>query len=217
MKIGEIVSWILIVISVVILTGCATSRSIIEVSAPATSPVARAESKEIFINSVIDNRIFEVKPKEPNIPSLDPSEEQGDSIKSRAIGRKRNTYGMGLGDILLPEGQTVVSLVTETLRHAFTENGYRVVNNKNQVSDNTYIVDVNIYKFWSWMNPGFWALTLSTEISTDVALKNNAFETKNTISVKASDTFQTGTEDNYKEVIDKALTSYVSEIKKQKF
>jgi uncharacterized lipoprotein YajG len=200
-------------ISVLFLSGCATSRSVIEVPLPASGEVSKSNGKEIFINSVTDQRVFEVKPREPSTPSLDPDEKQGDDIQLRAIARKRNSYGMGLGDILLPEGKTVESLMSTVVRQAFVENGYNVLSKKEQITDNTYIVDVQINKLWSWMNPGFWAITLSSEIATDVTIKYKDSSDKKTISIKASDNFQTGVEGNWLEVMQSALKLYITELK----
>jgi hypothetical protein len=202
-----------IFISVLFLSGCATSRSVIDVPIPVSGEISKSNGKEIYINLVTDKRLFEIKPPEPSTPSLDPSEEQGDKIKLRAIARKRNTYGMGLGDILLPEGKTVNLLIDAALRQAFIESGYKVINSKEQITNNTYVVDAQINKFWSWMNPGFWGITLSTEISTDIAIKDNSTIDNKIINVKASDTFQTGSEDNWLEAIQSALKAYKTELK----
>ncbi len=199
--------------SVFFLSGCATSRAIIDVPMPASGEVSKSNGKEIYINSVTDLRVFEVKPPVPSTPSLDPSEEQGDKIKQRAIARKRSGYGMGLGDILLPEGKTVEFLITAALKQAFIEKGYSVLNKKEQITDNAYIADVKINKLWSWMNPGFLAITLSTEITTDIVIKNNEVTDEKNISVKISDNFQTGVESNYVEVMQSALTAYITELK----
>jgi hypothetical protein len=39
----------------------------------------------------------------------------GAEVKARAIGRKRNTYGKALGDMVLEGGQTVEGVVREYL------------------------------------------------------------------------------------------------------
>jgi len=175
--------------------------------------ISKSNGKEIYIGSIADKRLFETKPPEPSTPSLDPGEEQGDKIKLRAIARKRNSYGMGLGDILLPEGKTVNLLIDEALRQAFTESGYKVISSKEQINNNTYVIDAQINKLWSWMNPGFWAITLSTEISTNISFKNNSSSDNKIINVKASDTFQSGSEDNWLEVMQSALKTYKTELK----
>jgi hypothetical protein len=79
------------------------------------------------------------------------------------------------------------------------------------MSKRSQIVDVEINKFWSWMNPGFWAITLSTEIETDISIKGSNAD-KKTIYVKVADHFQTGVEDNWVSVMNAALKAYIAEI-----
>ena len=203
---------IVMVSSACLLSGCATSRGLVRLALPDSDMVATSNGIEVYIHSVVDKRIFEEAPKSPNIPSLDPSEPQNKKIKLRAVARKRNTFGKGLGDILLEEGQTVESIIHDSLRRAFTENGYLIVENNPSMSKGSQIVDVEINKFWSWMNPGFWALTLSTEIATDIRV-NGSDTAKKTIHVKAADHFQTGVEGNWLSVMNSALKDYISEVK----
>ena len=199
--------------SVLLLSGCATSRSVVDVPLPTSGETSKSNGKEIYINSAIDKRTFETKPDEPSTPSLDSAEEQGGKIKLRAIARKRNTYGKALGDILLPEGQTVESLIDASLRQAFIEDGYKVISDKEKITSDTYIIDAQINKFWMWMNPGFWALTISGEISTDIAIKNkNSADTK-IVNSRVSNTFQTGAESNWIEVMQRALKVYIYELR----
>lgn len=196
-----------------LLNGCATSRGLVSLIIPTSDKVAPSNGSEIYIRSVVDERIFEEAPKSPDIPSLDPSEPQSEDIKRRAIARKRNTYGRGLGDILLNEGQTVMSVISDSLRQAFIEEGYTVIGNSANAGKNARIVDVEINKFWSWMNPGFWAITLSTEIGTDVTIQRAEGSEKRTIHIKAADQFQTAVEGNWLDVMHTALKDYIREVK----
>jgi len=195
------------------LNGCATSRGVVSLATPNSEERAISKGIEIYIHSVVDKRIFEVAPKTPNIPSLDPSEPQNDTIKLRAIARKRDGFGKALGDIILTEGQTVESVIHDSLRQAFLESGYTVIENNANTSKSSYVIDAQINKFWSWMNPGFWAITLSTEIATDITVKKVNDTDNKAIYVKASDTFQTGVEDNWLSVMNSALRNYISDIK----
>jgi len=213
MLLGRVLFTTAIVASAFFLNACATSRSLLSLATPSSDKIAQANGMEIYIRSVADKRIFEVNPRSPEIPSLDPSEPQNDHVRRRAIARKRSTYGKGLGDILLNEGQTVESVITDTLRQAFVENGYAIVRNDPNLSSNSKIVDVESKKFWSWMNPGFWALTLSTEINTDIVVKGTGAGEKQTIDVKAADHFQTGVDGNWQSVMQSALRDYISEVK----
>lgn len=196
-----------------LLGGCATNRGVVSLSLPASEKPAESNGKEIYISSVRDQREFQINPRSADIPSLDPTEDQGDNIKLRAVARKRNGFGKGLGDIVLKEGQTVESLVRDSLMQALSENGFKVIDKKTDVTDQTYVLDVKIIKFWSWMNPGFFALSLSTEISTPVTMKQSAHTSETVISVKASDNFQTGAEDNWISVMQSALKAYIAEAK----
>ncbi len=202
-----------IFLAILSISGCATSRSIIDVPYPAADKFSPANDKEVFIASVKDQRVFETAPREPNIPSLDPTESQNDSIRLRSIGRKRNTFGKALGDIILKEDKTVETLMAASIRQAFIENGYRLIDSKDKINDKTTVVDATINKFWSWMNPGFSSITLSTEIATDLSLKSAEGVTKTSISIKNAGNYQTGMEGNWLEVLNKALQIYIDDLK----
>lgn len=205
---------IVIITSAFLLNGCATSRDFISLSIPASGNVSASNGRQIYIRSVVDKRRFEVDPRSPNIPSLDPSEAENDNIKRRAIARKRGGFGKAFGDILLKEGQTVESVISESLRQAFTEEGYTVVAGSSDLSKkDLQVVDVEINKFWSWMNPGFWAITLSTEIGTDIIVQASVGGEKKSVYVKAADHFQTGVEGNWLDVMHTALRDYINEVK----
>ncbi|WP_263833554.1 hypothetical protein [Sulfurospirillum oryzae] len=200
--------------SALFFSGCATKRGEVALQVPTTKAEAvPSNGQQIYINSVVDRRMFEPKPTDPSTPSLDPSEAQSDTIKARAVGRKRNGYGMALGDILLNEDQNVNSVVKNALKEALTGKGYQVIENKDQITPQTYMADVKIVKFWSWMNMGFLALTISCEIETKVDLKKEVDAKTYNVHVKAADSFQTGMESNYLEVMQKALQQYIAEAK----
>ena len=199
--------------ALLLLGGCATSRSVLDIPTPAAEKISQSNGNDVYINSTHDKRVFEANPSLPNIPSLDPSEDQSERIRLRSIARKRNGFGKALGDILLKDGQSVESLSAASIRQAFIETGYRVVDSKDKITDLTYIVDTDIDKFWSWMNPGFWAITLSCEISTELSIKSPQGTQRQTVSVKTADNYQTGVEGNWTEVINKALRAYVDELK----
>jgi len=200
--------------SALFFSGCAAKRGEVALQVPtAKAETTPSNGKQIYINSVVDKRVFEVKPSEPNIPSLDPSEPQSDDIKARAVARKRNGYGMAMGDIVLNTNQTVNSVIKDSLKEAFSGNGYQVIDTKDQITPQTYIADIQILKFWSWMNPGAFAITLNCEIETNVNVKKEGDPKSHSLHVKAADSFQMGTESNYIEIMQKALQQYIAEAK----
>ena len=63
------------------------------------------------------------------------------------------------------------------------------------------------------MNPGFWQITLSSEVSTDLTVKSPKGITNQQISVKAADGYQVATENNWMEIIQKSIELYINDLK----
>lgn len=145
---------------VVLSSGCATNRGIVDVTVP--SVVNPAGGKLVTITKVTDLRAFELRPSQANIPSLKDGQIDNPAITSRAIARKRNGYGKAMGDILLPEGKTVEGLVHQSVARALREKGYAVADGASGGMQGIP-VEVEINKFWSWFSPGFWAVKLQFE------------------------------------------------------
>ena len=192
-----------------ILSGCATTRSVITLTSPqaTNTPQTTAKSRTVIIRSVKDERVFEQAPKVPSIPSLgyDDIQRVTEDTKARAVGRKRGGYGKALGDVLLDHGQSVAGLVRENLTTVFEQAGYRVVN-ETTAEPTDLVVDVHIKQFWAWFNPGFWAITLDANIETDLDV--SGIGTSTTISVHVEDSRQMATEDAWREILEKALLAY---------
>ncbi len=200
-----------------LLAGCATSRDVITLdTSDLKATTASSNGKTVFINTVVDERVLEANPQEPATPSLDPSESDTPDVRAHAIARKRNGFGKALGDILLAPNTSIPDLVTLGLTNALTEKGYTVLTKKEDVTADTYLVDVKVKKFWSWMNPGAFAITLSTEISTDMVMKNGTNKplVDKNISIKEADNFQTGMQENWIAVMKKAVRTYSAEVSK---
>ncbi len=148
--------------ALMVLAGCATSRSEIDVNvAPmSNAQVAASNGKKVLI-STVDERVFQIDPRSPDIPSLKNNEVTDKSITERAIARKRNGYGMALGDVLLPSGRTLSQLVNESVASAYKQAGYEVVTEPG-AADAT-AVKVHIVEFWSWFTPGFFSVDVSSK------------------------------------------------------
>jgi len=192
-----------------VLGGCATSRSELRLASPVGSPaaVANANAPIAIIRTVRDMRTFEQAPKQPNIPSLgfEGASQATADAKLRAIGRKRNTYGNALGDVFLQDGQTVESVIRENVRAALQDAGY-VVRDDAAANPSAVVVDVRIKQFWAWIHPGFWAITVNTDIDTDLSLstKTDAMP----VTVHVQDARALVTDSAWLETIDKALQAY---------
>ena len=216
MKLVTKATTLALLIAILGLAGCATNRGIVNLQLPETTINAEANGKEIYIDSVLDKRIFQEKPKTQDIPSLGfgGSESATAEIKKRSIARKRNSFGQAMGDILLEEGQTVETVIANTLELAFLEAGYKVITDKQDISDTTIIVKANIQKFWAYMTPGFWAITLSSDISTNIEMVFNG-NVQKIVTVHSDGKYQVATEGNWMEVIDLSIQKYITELKKE--
>lgn len=187
-----------------LVSGCATSRSEISLAAaPATAaPAAASNGRTIAIRTVTDNRNFEAAPTDPSTPSIGT---EGGDVRDRAVGRKRNTYGRALGDVLLPEGETVTGVVRSNLSAAFRQAGYQVVE-ASAATPETVIVDVDIRQFWSWFQPGFWAITLNGNIETNLAVTGS--DRPVPISVHVENSGQAATDGAWRQVLTEAIAAY---------
>jgi hypothetical protein len=203
-----------ILIAFMTLTGCATNRGIVRLQLPESTVNVGQNGKAVYIESVTDKRIFQKEPKTQDIPSLGfgGSDAATEAIKKRAIARKRNGFGKAMGDILLKEGQTVETVIAATLKQAFSETGYKIIPAEENITNDTIIVKATIQKFWAYMTPGFWAITLSSDISTDIEMISNGNQ-QETITVHSDGKYQFGSGANWLEIIDLSIKKYISEVK----
>jgi len=194
-------------------SGCATSRGVVDVKvSPSETP---AGGVAIKILNVTDSRNFEVAPKLQSTPSLNEEEIKDANIRSRAIGRKRNTYGKALGDFLLPEGKTVQGLVKDAMSKALREKGYAVVEPRSSDFEKAMTLEADINQLWAYMKPGFWALTL--EFETIVNIKGDVFQNSKEEQVRGYSRMsaQTGAESNYIEVMQNGIDNFIDNFKKK--
>ena len=190
-------------ICMTMLHGCATSRGVIDVNEEvASNPAAGVDVKIVRVD---DKRRFEIDPRQANIPSLKNDEIHDKAITSRAIARKRNSYGKALGDILLPEGKTVMSLVEDSLTNGLRENGFRVLDEGDVGYDNAAPIEVDIEKFWGWFSPGFWKIGINFEILLQIWGPIDPFVDGESFDSQVKMTFMAAGEDNWIETIDAAL------------
>ncbi len=94
-------------------------------------------------------------------------------ITSRALARKRGSYGNALGDIVLPEGRTVAGLVKGAMQKALQDKGYRVVEEGSPDYARAVPVSVDVQRLWAWFTPGFAAITV--ECQSAVTMTGGAF------------------------------------------
>ncbi|WP_343587344.1 hypothetical protein [Herbaspirillum sp.] len=197
----------------VALAGCATSRSEIKLSEPIvpTATPAPSKNKTVLLRNVTDERVFEEAPSSPSTPSLgfEGSVKSADEIKARAIARKRNGFGKALGDVLLENGQTVSQVMRKNLKTSLQQAGFKVADTAADAGNAPIIMDAHVKKFWAWFTPGFWAVSVGTQIATDLVVQSK--ERPIVINIETSENHMAVTEGTWIEDIDKALIKYRAE------
>lgn len=192
-----------ILLTFLFLSGCALTDAQLTLSTPELSNQSPLSAPTVFINKPTDARAFGSKTANPSIPSTQPS--------LIAIGRKSNAFGTSLGTLFLAEPQSVDTVIEKALRKAFDLNGYRVVTDKNEISSTTLLVNPKILQFWTWMQPGFWQITLSNIIEAQVNVNNRKEKKEETFTAigEYSEGFQVGTEGNYQKVINQGYKNFI--------
>jgi len=152
----------------VLQTGCVTGRRQLALTVP-TAASTPATAGRVFLKSVTDDRQFQNKPDDPSTPSIN-----GDVTKlsaqdmDRMIGRQRNGFGHAMGDISLAGNGTVTQQGRSLIEQSLNRIGYQLTSDPAAPNAMTVSID----KFWSWMTPGFFALTFEAQIQFAIAVTN---------------------------------------------
>jgi hypothetical protein len=201
----------LLLSAVSMLGACATSRSQISLDVPAPAVVVSNGDKLAVIETVTDQRHFEADPDEPSTPSLKRGDKytlDADGRKS-AIARKRNGYGMAIGDIVLLPPQTVETIARDLVGAGLQQRGYRIVAAGDAPAD-ALRVKVGIDEFWAWLTPGFWALDMESRLKTVMQVGDSQLVT---VAAYGKKTAPTAREDNWKQAYDRVFQDYLQKQK----
>jgi hypothetical protein len=152
-----------------LLCSCSLSRSYIRLAVPPPAPATSTGSgKVIVIDQVQDRRVFESDPRDPSIPSLKSGaayQLDTEQLKS-AIGRKRNRYGMAVGDYQLKPGQTVETITRVMIAATLRGMGYQVTDQAPADAADPVHLRVTIDRFWGWMTPYYWMAAIEAKVET---------------------------------------------------
>lgn len=194
-------------------SGCAVNRGILDIRIQPT--VDPASSNVVKITKVVDSRKFELKPSSVSTPSLKDGQIDNKAITLRAIARKRNGWGKAMGDILLPEGRTVEDLVRELVQKALRDKGYSVITDPDVVNPGAVALEVEIHKFWSWLEIGFWALAL--EFNAELDIKSSVLVNGNEQTVQSSTLLhsQAATGRAWRNTINKGIEDLIEKTKEK--
>lgn len=196
----------------VTLSACATNRSVITVAVPESEqPKSNHFAK---ITEVRDLRQFSVNPRDPSRPSLGSETEiQDPQITGHAVGRKRNGYGMALGDVAVPT--SVAALVRDAARKALQDRGYVVVEQGSAQYAEAQPMAIDIQQFWTWITMGFFEGTFTLDVT--VSLDGAGLTTTNPSVIKSQTTVgsMAGTDAIWTRTVQTGLNELVEKIKAQ--
>jgi hypothetical protein len=147
------------------------------------------------------------------MPSLNEQEVGDRALTARAVGRKRNGFGQALGDIMLPEDQSVAKVVGTALTKGLRESGYRVLAKGEPGYEQATPVSANVEQFWSWINPGFAAIRTSARIDVQLFGTLKPLQGGKKITADATESMQLVTENDWLVILNKALDAWVGNLK----
>jgi uncharacterized lipoprotein YajG len=128
------------------------------------------------------------------------------------IGRQRNTYGAALGDIALPEGDSVVKLSRQLVEEGLKHRGYQISNNAASSAD------LSIEEFWAWCTPGFWSVPFEARIQCIVTIRKSGSTHKVTVLGHGLNRGQLASDSNwqlaYHRAFEDFLDNFDAELKK---
>ncbi len=90
-----------------------------------------------------------------------------------------------------------------------------MVDKQEEAKPDAIVMDISIDKFWTWMTPGFWAISLTSEIATINTIAIPKKENPVTIRATATISVQAATEGNWKKVIDKVIEDFIEKAKRE--
>jgi Uncharacterized lipoprotein len=202
--------------SIVLTSGCVTGRRSLDVDVPpadASTPAPKVAGKgPITLGDVSDNRVFENGPGSPSTPSVNGDVDQLSAAqKSTFIGRQRNGFGHAMGDITLPEGQTVQGKVSDLIREGLKRRGYDVTGTTG--APNT--VTAEVQQFWTWMTPGFFALSFEAHLAAKISVTSNGKTVSFIVKGYGLNHGQFAKDSNWKQAYDIAFQDFITNLNAQ--
>lgn len=189
-------------------SGCVVGRRTVALPVNSLGSAGGAKGA-IFVSNVDDARVFENQPKNASTPSID-----GDVTKisqdqrAQMIGRQRNTYGKAMGDIALPEGDSVTKRARALLEEGLRRHGYAIASEA--TAANTATVKIN--EFWAWFTPGMWAITFEANVACQITITVGGKSTTLTVRGYALNKGQVASDANWQLAYRKAFDDFLNNL-----
>jgi len=194
-----------------ITSGCVTGRRTVSLPVtPVTGPGATKGA--IFVGAIEDHRGFQNKPSVASIPSID-----GDVTKvakaqlATMIGRQRNAYGKAMGDIALPDGDSVMQRMQALLEAGLKRHGYSI--SATATAANT--ATAKITEFWAWCTPGMWSVPFEANVACDFTLSHGGVTTDLMVRGHGRNQGQVASDANWQLAYQRAFDDFLADLNTQ--
>ncbi|MGN0902333.1 MAG: hypothetical protein ACI4M9_03530 [Succinivibrio sp.] len=169
--IKQIAFAIFAIAGILAINGCSSSSREINTQFTVIKNTNAASDKSVLITDVTDSREFNKTLEN----STKPVELRNVNL-SRLYALTFTQDGTFLGPVLLPEFQTIESLVKLAVEKAFSDNGYRILSSDGEADSNTLRAKIHITKFWTWKP--YTELRLISEIESTIEVTDTQGEIK---------------------------------------
>lgn len=186
-------------------SGCAVGRRTLPLTVP-QSPGLGTTKGTVFIGEVADGRHFENKPQLPSTPSIDGDVTSATKEQlARVIGRQRNAYGGALGDIGLPDNDTVMSRTRLLIEEGFRRKGYAIGTDPANATAAAVVID----EFWAWVTPGMWSISFEANVTCKITLTKDGNSKTFTVRGYAINKGQAATNPNWQKAYQAAFDDFL--------
>lgn len=165
----------------------------------------------IYISSMTDRRIFDNDSGDPSTPSVRGDlEDTSPELRATLIGRQRGGFGNAMGDVALPNGETVYDEMRELLTEGLESRGYTVSDD----SSSPIQLDVNIHQFWGWFTPGFASISFEARLGTTLDFERGEEAESYTVTGYGIRKGQIASNEHWAGVFQTAYSDYLANLDK---
>jgi len=194
-------------------TGCVTGRRVVALPVPEVPPTAGQAKAEFAVKDVADARTFENKPGNPATPSVDGDVDALSATeKAKFIGRQRNAYGKAMGDVALPDGDSVPARAKALFEEGLRTRGYRLAANP---GDQGIVIKAVVREFWGWSTPGMWSISFEARLKVDLTLTQGGNTHQLTVSGYGKNQAQVASDENWQLAYRRAFLDLLANFAKE--
>lgn len=159
-------------------SGCATKS--LQVTVP-TAAKSQASKGYVKIQKIEDHRSFQKSPGDPSIPSIEGDKINDKNLTDTSIGRMRHgLMHSALWNYSVKGDKDVYAVCDKIVTSSLTSAGYQVVTKGQPHYDEAMPLQVDIIKFWAWMQPKF-----NIDLNFDGELNVKSLDKSKSIDVNA--------------------------------